>query len=57
MKALIELAVLVLGVPYLFQLYTGRRTIRVRFVQQRLPSATVVICVVLGVIVFAALRT
>jgi hypothetical protein len=57
MKGLIELAVLALGIPYLIRLCTGRRTIRVRFVQRQLPSMPVLICVLLGVIVLAAIGT
>jgi hypothetical protein len=57
MKALIELAVLAFGTPYLIRLCTGRRTIRIRLVRRQLPSAPVLMCVALGLIVLAAIGT
>jgi hypothetical protein len=55
MRGLIELGALVIGLPCLLRLVFGIRTHRVRIVQSPLPSAPVLMCVVLGVIVLAAL--
>jgi hypothetical protein len=55
MQGLIELAALVLGTRYLVRLCTGRRTIRVRFVQRPVPSAPMIVGVALVLIVLAAI--
>lgn len=58
MKGLIELAVLAIGVPYLFRLVSGRRTYRIRLVQRRAPSTFVlIVCLAVGLVALAATGT
>jgi hypothetical protein len=51
MRGLIELAVLVIGIPYLIRLCVRRDTVRFRLVQRRIPSGfTLCACLVLLVV-------
>jgi hypothetical protein len=57
MRGLSELGALVLGLPCLIRLVRGRHTVRIRLVHRRVPSATALVLVAMGLITLAVLRT